>query len=69
MLDISQRADRYLAQTGRTSLTPRQRRRLSHKIGHQSYAATVRRQTRSIARAKARKAAQERHTALLPASR
>ena len=45
MLDDRQRIGRYLAQSGRTELTPRQRRRIRHKEGHQSLSATLRRNT------------------------
>ena len=34
MLTSEQRIDRYTAQTGRTELTPRQRRRMWHKLAH-----------------------------------
>lgn len=39
MLDEAQRSERYLAQTGRTELTARQKRRIDQKRGHQSAAA------------------------------
>lgn len=52
MLDTGQRVVRYLYQTGRNGLTARQRRRIRHKIDHQSYAAAARRDARSAARAK-----------------
>ncbi|MGW5259612.1 hypothetical protein ACWEQG_01475 [Microbispora sp. NPDC004025] len=54
MLDRDQRADRYRAQTGRRELTPRQRRRIDHKDGHQSPEATGRREDARKARAERR---------------
>lgn len=51
MLDDRQRAGRYLAQTGRTELTPRQRRRIRHKENRQSAAAQVRRDQAAEVRA------------------
>lgn len=54
MLDNHQRGDRYLAQTGRRELTPRQRRRALHKAGHQSNEAVVAREAAATARAELR---------------
>jgi hypothetical protein len=54
MLDSGQRESRYLAQTGRVEMTPRQRRRWTRKIGHQLAAAVARRVERSKSRAAAR---------------
>lgn len=74
MLTDDQRIARYIAQTGRTTghplvrLTPRQARRVKHKLGHQLAEAQDRRAERSAARQGARrKRAQERSTgAVLP---
>ncbi|WP_214103162.1 hypothetical protein [Acrocarpospora catenulata] len=62
MLDQNQREDRYLAQTGRTTLTAAQRRRLQHKAGHQLADAAAAREENSQTRAavrERRKAARE----------
>ncbi|MEV4174043.1 hypothetical protein [Nonomuraea sp. NPDC049709] len=74
MLDYDQRITRYTAQTGRTAgdpvmrLTPRQLRRVLHKLGHQQAEAIARREERSAARQVARrKRDQERRSgATLP---
>lgn len=62
MLDADQRFDRYKAQSGRRSLTARQRRRLDHKIGHQSAGAAEVREEGSAARQKVRAAAKARRS-------
>ncbi|MEV4287419.1 hypothetical protein AB0K40_18085 [Nonomuraea bangladeshensis] len=67
MLTTAQRTARYLAQTGRAGLTPRQARRLRHKERHQGEFAAGRRSFRSAARAQVREERARR--ALLPLSR
>ncbi len=44
MLDSIQREARYLAQTGRVTLTPRQERRMKRKANHQMEEAAARRE-------------------------
>lgn len=72
MLDDVQRIDRYIAQTGRTKghplvrLTPRQARRVKHKLGHQMAEATTRRQERAAARAETRKRRTQERRASTP---
>jgi len=56
MLDAEQRADRYRAQTGRTRLTDRQHRRISHKHNHQRAEAQLERMQRSLQRSRERQA-------------
>lgn len=63
MLDADQRASRYLAQTGRATLPPAQRRRIRRKHGHQSVPAVYARQSRTAARV-AQRAARKRRTSL-----
>lgn len=66
MLTSEQRAERYMAQAGRTKgdpflrLTPRQARRIRHKLSHQQPLAVERRAERSAARAKVRAARNSR---------
>lgn len=50
MLDEYQRVSRYLAQTGRATLTPAQRRRIRHKLNHQSQEAAAHREGVAIVR-------------------
>jgi hypothetical protein len=56
MLDLEQRIDRYLAQTGRRSLTPRQARRVERKARHQSAPAQLERMRRGLQRSRERNA-------------
>jgi hypothetical protein len=66
MLDDAARVSRYQAQTGRTTLTPRQQRRVNHKRRHQSAEAMDRRDAvirqRMFALADKRRAADAIHT-------
>ncbi|MGR6922664.1 hypothetical protein ACU635_51135 [[Actinomadura] parvosata] len=66
MLSEFARASRYFAQTGRSQITARQRRRIKHKRNHQSTSATDARESRSAARA-VLAAARRRRRASLPA--
>ncbi|WP_431897825.1 hypothetical protein [Nonomuraea sp. bgisy101] len=65
MLDILQRTDRYLGQTGRDELTPRQLRRVKHKTGHQSHTATLTRENKAALKRAARQARQLRTAGLI----
>jgi hypothetical protein len=65
MLDEFDRASRYYAQTGRSQITARQRRRIWHKRNHQSVDAAFAREGRSAARA-VLAAARRRRRAALP---
>lgn len=64
MLYHLQRVAGYLAQTGRTTLTPRQRRRVRHKDAHQSAAATEKRAARAARRAETARARAARRLGL-----
>ncbi|MFI7125909.1 hypothetical protein ACIBQ1_09460 [Nonomuraea sp. NPDC050153] len=64
MLDDAQRVANYQAQSGGTSLTDRQHRRVNKKRRHQSWPATDRRAEKSAARAKVRE--ERQRAALLP---
>ena len=66
MLMPEQRIERYLAQTHSQDLTPRQRRRLRHKLGHQLVEAQDARAARSADRAASRTAVKQRRAEFLP---
>lgn len=65
MLTDYQRVQRYLAQTGRRSLTPGQRRRCQHKLGHQMEEAAARRDGVAKIRASIRQRRKNRLAGLL----
>ncbi|MFE0071068.1 hypothetical protein ACFWYW_19755 [Nonomuraea sp. NPDC059023] len=66
MLNDDQRRTRYFAQTGRSELTPRQRRRVRHKDNHQSALAVIARDEKT--KAKVAAAEVRKRSALLPAT-
>lgn len=68
MLDDAARKDRYVAQNGSKTLTPRQRRRAWKKWMHQSQEALIRRHHAAKLRARAVEQRAERRAALAPSS-
>ena len=68
MLDDAARKGRYLAQTARRELTPRQKRRAWKKWMHQSQEALIRRHHAAKLRARAVEQRIERRAALAPSS-